>query len=58
MLARKHDELGREAGKEQPIIPDMDSAVDDVIGDDLLRLMFTGCHPLLASRRGPRFPCG
>ena len=28
-------------------MPDLDAALDDDIGDDLLRLMFTACHPVL-----------
>jgi RNA polymerase sigma-70 factor, ECF subfamily len=45
-LVRKHEELGREIeGAEE--MPDPESALDDDIGDDLLRLMFTACHPIL-----------
>src|ERR1700727_3108260 len=36
---------------EQQAVPDLDSALDDDIGDELLRLIFTACHPLL-SREG------
>jgi RNA polymerase sigma factor (sigma-70 family) len=45
MLERKHEELGREAGAKQEA-PDLDAALED-IGDDLLRLIFTACHPAL-----------
>jgi predicted RNA polymerase sigma factor len=47
-LERKHEELGREleAGREGAV-PDLDAALDDDIGDDLLRLVFTACHPVL-----------
>jgi RNA polymerase sigma-70 factor, ECF subfamily len=45
-LERKHEELGREV--EQETSPDLDAALDDDVGDDLLRLVFTACHPLLS----------
>jgi RNA polymerase sigma-70 factor, ECF subfamily len=47
-LARKHEELGREVEIEQELaVHDLDAAIDDDIGDDLLRLIFTACHPIL-----------
>jgi len=47
-LARKHDELGRELQSQQETaVPDFETALDDNIGDDLLRLMFISCHPVL-----------
>jgi RNA polymerase sigma factor (sigma-70 family) len=49
MLERKHEELGRELEVEQETAgPDLDAALDDDIGDDLLRLIFTSCHPVLS----------
>ncbi len=49
-LERKHEELGRELAAEQEgASRDLDTAIDDVIGDDLLRLMFTACHPVLST---------
>jgi RNA polymerase sigma factor (sigma-70 family) len=48
LIARKHVELGHELDG-QPETPDLDAALDDDIGDDLLRLMFTACHPVLAT---------
>jgi RNA polymerase sigma-70 factor (ECF subfamily) len=50
LIERKHQELGHEletAG--EGVTPDLDGALDDEIGDDLLRLMFTACHPLLST---------
>jgi RNA polymerase sigma factor (sigma-70 family) len=48
-LERKHEELGRELEAQQDrAVTDFDTAIDDDIGDDLLRLMFTACHPVLA----------
>ena len=46
-LERKHEELGRELEKKEMTVPDFESALDDNIGDDLLRLVFTACHPVL-----------
>ena len=48
-LARKHEELGRELGAKEMAMPDLDSALDDDIGDDLLRLVFISCHPVLST---------
>jgi RNA polymerase sigma factor (sigma-70 family) len=48
MLDRKHEELGRVADAERDdVLARLDEAVDDDIGDDLLRLVFTACHPVL-----------
>jgi RNA polymerase sigma factor (sigma-70 family) len=48
LLERKHEELGYEieAGRTEP---DLDAALDDDVGDDLLRLVFTACHPVLST---------
>jgi RNA polymerase sigma-70 factor, ECF subfamily len=49
-LARKQEELGREIGARQGTAgADIDAALDDDIGDDLLRLVFTTCHPVLST---------
>jgi RNA polymerase sigma-70 factor (ECF subfamily) len=49
MLDRTHEQLGRETDARQAAaVADFETAVDDDIGDDLLRLMFTACHPLLS----------
>src|SRR5438477_699788 len=48
-LERKHEEIGREIGERELAMPDFDAALDDDIGDDLLRLVFTACHPVLAT---------
>jgi RNA polymerase sigma factor (sigma-70 family) len=50
MLDRKHEQLGHEleAGRDAAL-PDLDAAIDDHIGDDLLRLMFIACHPVLST---------
>jgi RNA polymerase sigma factor (sigma-70 family) len=49
MLDRKHEELGRELEAQELTVPDFSAALDDDIGDDLLRLMFIACHPVLSS---------
>ncbi|RKN49582.1 RNA polymerase sigma factor [Micromonospora endolithica] len=46
LLDRKVAELGRELGDER-FTPDFDAALDEPITDDLLRLVFTACHPVL-----------
>ncbi len=50
LLDRKHQELGYELEIAQDAsAPDLDAALDDDIGDDLLRLVFTACHPVLSA---------
>lgn len=46
MLARKHEELGHEVAT--TVEPDLASAIDDDVGDDVLRLMLIACHPVLS----------
>jgi RNA polymerase sigma factor (sigma-70 family) len=49
-LERKHEEIGHEIeSKQEANVPDLEAAVDDDVGDDLLRLVFTACHPVLSS---------
>ncbi len=50
MLDRKHQELGTEleARQESPE-ENLHAALDDSVGDDLLRLIFTACHPVLST---------
>jgi len=49
-LGRKHAELARELeARQEAAVPDLDAALDDHVGDDLLRLIFTACHPVLAT---------
>jgi len=48
MLSEKHDMLARDMVQEQETVPDFDAALDDDIGDELLRLVFTACHPILS----------
>src|SRR5436190_18090473 len=48
LLERKHVELGRELAERQEAVPDFDADLDDGFGDDLLRLVFVACHPVLS----------
>ncbi|HMI56759.1 MAG TPA: sigma-70 family RNA polymerase sigma factor, partial [Gemmatimonadaceae bacterium] len=50
LLERKHEQLGHELdARQDSTVPDLDAAIDDDIGDDLLRLVFTACHPVLST---------
>jgi RNA polymerase sigma factor (sigma-70 family) len=50
MLDRKHELLGHELeAQQESAAPDLDAAIDDHVGDDLLRLMFISCHPVLST---------
>ncbi len=48
-LERKHEELGYQLEAEQMAVPNLDGAIDDPVGDDMLRLIFTACHPVLSA---------
>ena len=49
LLERKQEELGREIeARLEATAPDLDAAIDDGGGDDLLRLIFIACHPVLS----------
>jgi len=50
LLERKHEQLGHELEAQQEMsVADIDAALDDHVGDDLLRLVFISCHPILAT---------
>ncbi len=50
LAERKHAEIGRDLDSEQEsALQAIDETLDDDIGDDLLRLMFTACHPVLST---------
>jgi RNA polymerase sigma factor (sigma-70 family) len=50
MAAHKHEELGRDVdAREGAGADEIEAAVDDEIGDDLLRLVFAACHPVLST---------
>ncbi|NMO13689.1 RNA polymerase sigma factor [Pyxidicoccus fallax] len=49
-VERKHEEIGHEMeAKQEAAMPDLDAMMDDDVGDDLLRLIFTACHPVLST---------
>jgi RNA polymerase sigma factor (sigma-70 family) len=49
MLDRKHQQVGYELEAQQErATVDLDAAIDDEVGDDLLRLVFISCHPVLS----------
>jgi len=49
LIDRKHEELGREVAALENMVPDLASALDDPVSDDLLRLIFISCHPVLTT---------
>jgi RNA polymerase sigma factor (sigma-70 family) len=49
LAERKQADLGYELELEQKTPPDLDEALDDHVGDDLLRLIFISCHPILSA---------
>jgi RNA polymerase sigma-70 factor (ECF subfamily) len=49
LLQRKHEELTRELEARELAVPDYDTAIDEDIDDDLLRLLFIACHPILST---------
>jgi RNA polymerase sigma-70 factor (ECF subfamily) len=49
LLERKHGELGYQLEAEQMAPPDFETSMDDPVSDDLLRLIFTACHPVLSA---------
>jgi len=49
LLERKHEELGHALEAREAAVPDLAAALDDDVGDDLLRLVFTACHPVLST---------
>jgi RNA polymerase sigma factor (sigma-70 family) len=49
LLERKHAELGREYdARQEAAVAELENAIDDDVGDDLLRLIFISCHPILS----------
>jgi RNA polymerase sigma factor (sigma-70 family) len=47
-LEQKHQEIGRALAAEQERMPDLEAVLDDPVGDDLLSLVFTACHPVIS----------
>ena len=49
LIDRKHEDLGRQMAEREMQVPDLAAAMDDNIGDDMLRLVFIACHPVLST---------
>src|SRR5688572_2786963 len=50
MLARKHEEIARDLDDERDrSVEELEAAMDDEVGDELLGLIFTACHPILSA---------
>jgi RNA polymerase sigma factor (sigma-70 family) len=50
LLERKHEEVARDLEAQQErAVPELEAAIDDHVGDDLLRLVFLSCHPILST---------
>jgi len=49
LIDRKHEDLGREMAEREMQVPDLAATMDDNIGDDMLRLVFIACHPVLST---------
>jgi RNA polymerase sigma factor (sigma-70 family) len=49
MQGRKHDEIEVAISGQPAVGPDLETAIDENVGDDLLRLMLIACHPILSS---------
>ncbi len=50
LVDHKHEQIGYEMeARQEDAAPDFETALDDDVGDDLLRLIFTACHPILST---------
>jgi len=49
LIERKHEALGREFATREMAVPDFNANLDDDVGDDVLRLVFISCHPVLST---------
>ena len=49
LIEQKHEVLARQLEAQQDATPDFDASLDDPVGDDLLRLVFISCHPVLST---------
>jgi RNA polymerase sigma factor (sigma-70 family) len=48
LAGRAHEEIGQDEDR-QRVVPDLDARIDENVGDDLLRLVLTACHPVLST---------
>ena len=49
MLDRTHEDIATDAVARPPARPDLETAIDENVGDDLLRLVLVACHPVLST---------
>ena len=49
MLDRTHEDIATDAIARPPVRPDLETAIDENVGDDLLRLVLVACHPVLST---------
>src|SRR5882672_2179786 len=56
LLGRKHEELARDFANKEMTVPDPTAALDDDVGDDLLRLIFVSCRPVLTTEARTALP--
>lgn len=50
LLDRKHEQVARDLeALQEKAVPELEEAIDDNVGDDLLRLVFIACHPILST---------
>ncbi|HET6980999.1 MAG TPA: sigma-70 family RNA polymerase sigma factor, partial [Myxococcaceae bacterium] len=49
MLDRTHEDIATDAVARPPVRPDLETAIDENVGDDLLRLVLVACHPVLST---------
>ncbi len=49
MLEREHQAIGSDASGRSPGLPDLEAAIDEDVGDDVLRLVLIACHPVLST---------
>jgi predicted RNA polymerase sigma factor len=55
MVERKHAEIARELDDERDTsVAELEAAMDDDLGDELLGLIFTACHPVISAERARR----
>jgi predicted RNA polymerase sigma factor len=57
LIERKHGELGHALDEQQQTTPDIEAQLDDDLGDDMLRLLFTACHPVLSTQARVALTC-
>jgi predicted RNA polymerase sigma factor len=57
MLDRSHLAIASDAAGEPAVRPDLESAIDEDVGDDLLRLILVACHPVLSTEARVALTC-